>query len=81
MPSSKSIYRIFYFIAVVLFLAFIIITIQDLQYLEGWILMLSLVSLAIAFRGNKALRGLSYTVVILASLSLAMYYPQYFKTI
>ena len=81
MPSSKSIYRIFYFIAAVLFLAFIIITIQDLQYLEGWILMLSLVSLAIAFRGNKVLRGLSYTVIILASLSLAMYYPQYFKTI
>src|SRR5215204_2050380 len=81
MPSSKSVYRIFYLIAAVLFLAFIIFTVQDLQYLGGWILMLSLVSLAIAFRGNKVLRGLSYTVIILAAVSLAMYYPQYFKTV
>lgn len=47
----------------------------------GWVLMLSLVSLAIAFRDSKVLRGLSYTVVILAAVSLAMYYPEYFKTI
>ncbi|HET9279156.1 MAG TPA: bile acid:sodium symporter family protein [Flavitalea sp.] len=80
MPSSKSVYRIFYFIAAVLFLAYIIITIQDMHYLGGWVLMLSLVSLAIAFRGNKVLRGLSYTVIILAAVSLAMYYPEYFKT-
>ena len=52
-----------------------------MHYLGGWILMLSLVSLAIAFRGNKVLRGLSYTVIILAAVSLAMYYPEYFKTI
>lgn len=81
MPSRKSIYRIFYLIAAVLFIAFIIITIQQLHYLSGWILMLSLVSLAIAFRGNKVLRGLSYTVIILAAVSLAMYYPNYFKTV
>ncbi len=81
MPSSKLVYRILYLIAAVLFLAFIIFTVQDLQYLGGWILMLSLVSLAIAFRGNKVLRGLSYTVIILAAVSLAMYYPQYFKTV
>ena len=81
MPSSKSVYRIFYFIAAALFLAFIIVTVLDLQYLGGWVLMLSLVSLAIAFRGNKVLRGLSYTVIILAAVSLAMYYPQYFKTV
>ena len=51
-----------------------------MHYLGGWVLMLSLVSLAIAFRGNKVLRGLSYTVIILAAVSLAMYYPEYFKT-
>ena len=43
--------------------------------------MLALVSLAIAFRGSKVLKGLSYTVVILAAVSLAMYYPEYFRTI
>ena len=43
--------------------------------------MLSLVSLAVAFRGNKVLRGLSYTVIILAVVSAAMYYPEYFQTV
>src|SRR5687768_5293540 len=81
MASKKSIYRLFYLIAAALFLAFIVITIQQLHEWGGWILMFSLVSLAIAFRGNKVLRGLSYTIVILASLSLAMYYPQYFRTV
>lgn len=38
-------------------------------------------SLAIAFRGNTFLRGLSYTVIILAVVSLAMYYPGYFINI
>ena len=40
--------------------------------------MLFFASLAIGFRGNKFLRGLSFTVIILAVVSLAMYYPQYF---
>ena len=44
-------------------------------------MMLSLVSLAVAFRGNKVLRGLSYTVIILAVVSAAMYYPEYFQTV
>ena len=81
MASSKSVYRLFYVIAAALFLAFIVITIQQLHDWAGWTLMLSLVSLAIAFRGNKVLRGLSYTVIILAAVSLAMYYPEYFKTV
>ena len=44
-------------------------------------LMLLFVSVAIAFRGNKVLRGLSFTMVIIAMVSMAMYYPQHFKTI
>lgn len=34
--------------------------------------------LSLAFQGIKLLRGFSYTVVILAAASVAMYYPQYF---
>jgi len=37
--------------------------------------------LAIGFRSGKSLRGLSYTMVILGVVSLAMYYPAHFKTI
>ena len=43
--------------------------------------MLFFFSLAIAFRGNKFLKGLSYTVMIIGVVSFAMYHPQYFKTI
>ena len=81
MPSTNSIYRIFYILSAALLITYLITTIRQMHDLGGWILMLSLVCLAIAFRGSKILRGLSYTVVILAAVSLAMYYPQYFKTI
>ncbi|QDK79039.1 bile acid:sodium symporter family protein [Spirosoma sp. KCTC 42546] len=36
------------------------------------------VALAIGFRGYEALRGFSYTVVIFASVTTALYYPDYF---
>ena len=35
----------------------------------------------LCFPVNKVLKGLSYTVIILAAVSLAMYHPQYFKTV
>jgi BASS family bile acid:Na+ symporter len=40
--------------------------------------MLFFVSLAIAFRSNKLLKGLSFTIIIFAAVSMALYYPQYF---
>ena len=43
--------------------------------------MCSFTSLAIAFRGNTLLKGFSFTVMIFAVVSLAMYYPQYFTGI
>jgi bile acid:Na+ symporter, BASS family len=46
----------------------------------GWILMLSFISLAFAFRSYPSLKGYSYTVTIFAAVSLALYYPQYFST-
>jgi bile acid:Na+ symporter, BASS family len=79
--SKKTGYRFFYLPAVIFLLAYIFITVQQLHGLGGWIFMLFFVSLAIAFRANKVLRGLSFTMVIMAVVGLAMYYPQYFKTI
>ena len=81
MASTRSIYRLFYFLAAALFVVFIITVLLQYSSWSGWILMLSLVSLAVAFRGNKVLRGLSYTVIILAVVSAAMYYPEYFQTV
>lgn len=79
--NKKTVYNIFYLVAVVLLIAWIAITIQQLHNWGGWLLMLFFLFLAIAFRGHKFLKGFSYTVLIFAAFSLAMYYPDYFKTL
>ncbi len=78
---KKSGYHYFYAAAAIFLLAYCITAAQQMHDWGGWLLMLFFLCLAIAFRGNKVLRGLSYTVIILAAVSLAMYYPQYFKSI
>jgi BASS family bile acid:Na+ symporter len=79
--SNKSVYNFFYLLAALFLLAYIFTAVQQLHYWGGWLLLLFFTSLAIAFRGNAFLKGLSFTVIILAVVSLAMYYPDYFKTI
>ncbi len=79
--KGKSSYRLFYIIALVILLGWLFATFQQRHDLAGWLLMLFFFSLAIAFRGNRFLKGLSYTVMIIGVVSFAMYHPQYFKTI
>jgi BASS family bile acid:Na+ symporter len=79
--AKRSVFSLFYVLATVFLLAYVAMTISSLHQFSGWLLMLFFVSLAIAFRGNKVLKGLSYTVIILGVVSLAMYYPQHFRTI
>jgi len=45
---------------------------------SGFLLMAFFVALALAFRGSALLRGFSFTILIFAVVSLALYYPQYF---
>src|SRR6266496_2595647 len=79
--SKRSAYTYFYFSAILFLLAYIFVTVKQMHEYGGWLLMLCLLSVAIAFRGNKFLKGLSYTLMIMAVVSLAMYHPQYFKTV
>jgi BASS family bile acid:Na+ symporter len=82
MASSNSvIYKFFYALAAIFFAIYIFTVAQDNYGLAGWMLAASLLSLALAFRGHKFLKGFAYTVMIFAAVSLAMYYPDYFKTI
>lgn len=74
-------FTLFYVLATLLAAAYIFTLVQNQHEWGGWCLMGFFLSLAIAFRGKKILKGLSYTVIILGVVSLAMYYPQYFKTI
>jgi BASS family bile acid:Na+ symporter len=68
----------FYFLALLLILIFSYTTITHKDQVSGWVMMSFFVSLALAFRSSKLLRGFTYTIMIFAAASLAMYYPQYF---
>ena len=70
--------NIFYKMAIALLLAYVVTVVFDLGQWAGWCLMLCLVSVALGFRSHPFLRGFSYTMIILAVVSLALYYPQYF---
>lgn len=71
---------VFYLASAVFLIIYIITVIGGQHNWGGWILLLFFVSLAMAFRTHSLLKGLSYTLMIMAVVSLAMYYPQHFKT-
>ncbi len=79
--SRRSVYSFFYLLSIVFLLGYIAVAIAAIHEVAGWSLMLFFSCLAIAFRGHKFLRGFSFTVIILAVVSLALYYPQYFLTV
>ncbi|HLL43915.1 MAG TPA: bile acid:sodium symporter family protein [Segetibacter sp.] len=79
--NKKSVYTFLYLVSAVLLLAWIFVTVKQLHNWGGWLLMFFFLSLAIAFRGHKFLKGFSYTILIFAAVSLSMYYPNYFKTV
>src|SRR5689334_14306024 len=82
MPAfKKSFYTTFYIAAILLLLAFAYAASQNLHDWAGCLLALFFVSLAIAFRGSKLFKGYWYSVVILAVATIAMYFPQHFKTV
>lgn len=74
----KRKHNIWYAVAVVFLISYIIVTTLAHHTYAGWLLMLFFVCLALGFRGNEILKGYSYTIMIFAAVSLSMYYPQYF---
>ncbi len=82
MPAGKkTVYKVFYAISFICILVFAFTTINKNHDVAGWFLAFFFATLAIAFRGNHFLKGLSYTVMIVSVVSIAMYHPQYFTTI
>ncbi|HET9746436.1 MAG TPA: bile acid:sodium symporter family protein [Chitinophagaceae bacterium] len=79
--NKKIVYNFFYLVAAFLLIAWISVTIKRLHNWGGWLLILFFFGLAVAFRGNKFLKGLSYTVMIIGVVSFAMYHPEYFVTV
>jgi len=78
MIDFKKTYKLFYGIAAVCILLSAIFWMTGETNLSGWSLTLFFISLSIAFRGSLLLRGLSFTVIIFASVTMAMFHPGYF---
>lgn len=75
-PKKRS--AIFYSLAAICILSAIICRTTGKIDLAGWSLTLFFVTLSIAFRGTAVLKGLSFTVIIFAAVTLAMFHPEYF---
>lgn len=81
MSSSKKYFYTSCYVAAILFLIlYLFLLYSNLAPWSGWLLVLVFVSLAVAFRGRALLKGLSFTSIIFASVTLAMWHPEYFTT-
>lgn len=76
---SKKISIVFYSLATICAVLYFIFFTTDQYHFSGWAGALFFVCLSIAFRGNKFLKGLSFTVIIFATVVLALYHPGYFQ--
>jgi BASS family bile acid:Na+ symporter len=72
---------IYYLVPAFFLIIYALLASQQQHQWGGWILLLFFLSLALAFRQHALLKGLSYTLMIMAVVSLSMYYPQHFKTV
>ncbi|MFZ6009139.1 MAG: bile acid:sodium symporter family protein [Bacteroidota bacterium] len=74
-------YRPFIFSSFLFLLLYGVTTVIDQHTYAGWLLMLFFLTLALGVRGHEMLKGYSFTIMIFAAVSAAMYYPQYFTHI
>ncbi len=82
MPAAKnSFYKLCYGTALLCLFLFVFFTASSKHDVAGFLLAFFFAFLAIAFTGNKFLKGLSYTVMIMSVVSIAMYQPQHFRTV
>ncbi len=80
MPSTttRDYSKYFYVAALIFLIAYIFIVLQSHATIAGWALLFFFISLSFAFRGNKLLNGLAFTMVIFGTVGLSLYHPEYF---
>jgi BASS family bile acid:Na+ symporter len=78
--TKRKGYHYFYIVALVFFLAFVFVSVRQMHDQGGWLLAFFFISLSMAFRSSRQLKGFVFTAIILAAVSLAMYYPAYFQS-
>jgi BASS family bile acid:Na+ symporter len=78
MTAQQPFKPLYFLPAVIILVLFAISIVTGPQQAQGWLLMSGFVALALACRTHNKLKGFTFTVMIFAAVSLAMYYPQYF---
>lgn len=68
-------------IAALALLTFVVLLALGDERATGPCLVVFFLALAVGFRGFEFLKGFSFTVIIFASVTVAMYYPTYFQEI
>lgn len=81
MKTAPTYSRIALGIAALALLAFIVLLTLGYGSATGPFLTIFFLALAVAFRGFEFLKGFSFTVIIFASVTVAMYYPTYFQEV
>jgi BASS family bile acid:Na+ symporter len=61
--------------------AFLVATLLKAHDAAGWLLMTFFLLIALALRRFELLKGYSFTIMIFAAVSLAMYFPHYFTSV
>ena len=79
--KNKKLYQAMLVLAGVCFLVTLIMLFTGNGEDAGLVLTAFFVSLAIGFRGYENLKGFSFTVIIFAAVTVAMYYPSYFQEV
>src|SRR5688572_15757134 len=78
---KNSVSTILFLFAFLFLIGYVITTFQSVHNYAGWLLMTSLLLTALGIRRYELLKGYSFTIMIFAAVSMAMYYPQYFVSV
>ncbi len=70
--------KVLLFVSIVLAILFGVTTYLGRHDVAGWLLILFFLAIAFRFREHEILKGYSFTVMIFAAVSAAMYFPHYF---
>lgn len=70
--------KIFFFLALVSAVTILALVATGNQTLTGPAVIVFFIALSVAFQGSKRLAGFSYTMIVLASVSAALFYPGLF---
>jgi BASS family bile acid:Na+ symporter len=76
--AGKTTLKFLFIVAGFFLIGYTVATVLHAHEYAGWLLMIFFLLVAIGFRSFELLKGYSFTVMIFAAVSLAMYYPQYF---